>query len=208
MCLPMEVVIAMAILWKYNRSVQETIRTFIAIQLPQDIKEYLGELTDVLAQQVPQRTVRWVRANRMHLTLRFIGETEKNLLPVIGNTLDEVARQYMPFNLYLRGFGCFPNCKRPRVLWAGMGGNLETAARLKKDIDATLVPLGWEEESRSFQPHLTIGRIKDSQAVAGQRWPAELKALPIPVDSIHLIESDLTANGPIYTVRHSSPLTA
>ena len=83
-------------------------------------------------------------------------------------------------------------------------GDLETAGRLKRDIDSALEPLGWEVENRPFQPHLTVGRVKDSQAVAGQRWPNELKSLLIPALAIHLIESELTPNGPIYTVRHSS----
>ena len=185
---------------------QETIRTFIAIHLPQEVQGYLGELTDSLSGQVPQRSVRWVKPDRIHLTLRFIGETEKNLLTAVGKALDEVAARYQQFPLYLQGFGCFPNCKRPRVLWAGVGGDLENAGRLKKDVDSALTSLGWEAENRSFQPHLTIGRVKDSQAVAGQRWPAELTTLTIPVHSIHLIESELTPSGPIYTVRHSSRL--
>jgi len=186
--------------------VQETIRTFIAIQLPQDVQDYLGILTNTLSDQVPQRSVRWVKPDRMHLTLRFIGETEKNMLPAVGKALDEVAAQYQMFSLHLQGFGCFPTCKRPRVLWAGVDGDLESAGRLKEDIDAALTPLGWEAENRPFQPHLTIGRVKDSQAVAGQSWPAELSALPIPANSIHLIESELTPGGPIYTIRHSSRL--
>jgi 2'-5' RNA ligase len=190
----------------YNGHVQETIRTFIAIHLPQDVQAYLGEMTDRLASQVPRRSVRWVKPDRMHLTLRFIGETEKNLLPVVGKALDEASVRYQQFNLHLQGFGCFPNCKRPRVLWAGIGGDLETGSRLKKDIDSALKSLGWEAENRSFQPHLTVGRVKDAQTVATHHWPEDLKALPIPVNSIHLIESELTPNGPIYTIRHSSQL--
>ncbi|MFL7837718.1 MAG: RNA 2',3'-cyclic phosphodiesterase [Candidatus Promineifilaceae bacterium] len=187
---------------------KETIRTFIAIHLPQEVKDYLGELTDNLAGQVPRHSVRWVKPDRMHLTLRFIGETEKNLLPMVAKALDEVAAGQRPFNLNLEGFGCFPNCKRPRVLWAGLGGDVDSAGQLKNDIDAALIPLGWDKEDRPFQPHLTAGRVKDSQAIAGQRWPDKLKVLPIPVNSIYLIESELTPNGPIYTVRHSSSLAA
>jgi RNA 2',3'-cyclic 3'-phosphodiesterase len=190
----------------YNWRVQDTIRAFIAIHLPQDVKAYLGHLAEDLGGQVPNRSVRWVKPNRMHLTLRFIGETEKNLLAQLGHALDNIANQHQPFSLQLAGFGCFPNCKRPRVLWAGVGGELEAASRLKADIDAALEPLGWKAENRPFQPHLTIGRVKESRAVSGQRWPNELTPLLIPADSIHLIESELTPNGPIYTVRHSSSL--
>ena len=185
---------------------QETIRAFIAIDLPRDVKEYLGDLTGILAAQVPNRSVRWVKPERMHLTLRFIGETEKNLLPALRKALDDTAARHQQFTLNLEGFGCFPNCKKPRVLWAGVAGDLEAAGQLKTDLDSFLEPLGWEAENRPFRPHLTVGRVKDSQAVAGQRWPNELKSLLIPALAIHLIESELTPTGPIYTVRHSSYL--
>lgn len=197
---------AAAVSCLYNCHVQDTIRAFIAIHLPQEVQIYLGDLADNLAGLVPHRSVRWVKPDRMHLTLRFIGETEKNLLPQLGQALDGIANQHQQFSLHLGGFGCFPNCNRPRVLWAGVDGELKAASRLKADIDAALEPLGWEGEDRPFRPHLTIGRVKDSRAVSEQRWPNELTPLPIPADSIHLIESELTPNGPIYTVRHSSIL--
>ena len=185
---------------------QNTIRAFTAIHLTLEVRDYLGQLVAELAEQVPYRTVRWVKPDRMHLTLRFIGETEKNLIPQIGHALDEIAGRQPQFSLFLDGFGCFPNCQRPRVLWAGVGGDVDAASRLKEEIDAALVPLGWELENRPFRPHLTVGRVKDSRQLASQRWPETLQSLAIPVDSIHLIESELTPSGPIYTVRHSSTL--
>ena len=185
---------------------QKTIRAFIAIHLPRVVKTYLGHLAEDLAGQLPNRAVRWVKPDRMHLTLRYIGETEKNLVPELGHALDQTAAKHQQFTLHLEGFGCFPNKKQPRVLWAGIGGEVEAAERLKKDIDSALVPLGWEAEKRPFRPHLTVGRVKDSRKVASQRWPDDVQPLVIPVDSIHLIESELTPDGPIYTVRHSTLL--
>lgn len=191
---------------KYNRFMQKTIRAFIAINLPREIKTYLGQFTADLAEQVPNRAVRWVKPDRMHLTLRFLGDTDVMLLPDIQRALDKTAAQHQPFNLYLEGFGCFPNCKRPRVLWTGVGGQIEAAGQLKGDIDSALVSLGWEAENRPFRPHLTVGRVKDSRKVSSQHWPDGVQALAIPVDSIHLIESELRPDGPIYTMRHSSRL--
>lgn len=187
---------------------QKTIRAFIAIHLPREVKTYLGHLAEDLAGQVPNRVVRWVRPDRMHLTLRYIGETEKNLVPELGHALDQTAAKQRQITLHLEGFGCFPNCKRPRVLWAGVAGEVGAAGRLKANIDMALVPLGWEAENRPFRPHLTVGRVKDSRIVASQQWPKNVRPLAIPVKAIHLVESELTADGPIYTVRHSSPLQA
>jgi 2'-5' RNA ligase len=181
-------------------------RAFVAVHLPREVKAYLGQLSSVLMRQVPSHSVRWVEPERMHLTLRFIGDMERTLLPDLARALDEAAARHRPFALHLEGFGCFPDCKRPRVLWAGVNGDLDLAASLKKDLDLALVPFGWEPEKPPYHPHLTLGRVKDAHALASQQWPAGLEALPIAVESAHLIESELTRDGPIYTVRHSSPL--
>lgn len=187
---------------------EKPIRAFIAIHLPDDVKEYLGNLTDKLAETVPPRTVRWVRPDRMHLTLRFLGDTDVALLPALERALDATAAQHRPFTLQLNGFGCFPNCRRPRVLWAGVDGDLAQAAGVKAALDTALAPLGWEEEDRPFRPHLTLGRVNDARQLASQKWPVAIESLAIPAQAIHLIESELTPQGPIYTVRHSSALQA
>jgi 2'-5' RNA ligase len=167
---------------------KKTIRAFIAIHLPDDVKKYLGNLTDELAEAVPRRSVRWVQPDRMHLTLRFLGDTDLALLPELQRALDATAAQYRQFGLQLHGFGCFPNCRRPRVLWVGVDGELKQA------------------EDRPFRPHLTLGRVNDARPLASQKWPTTVEALAIPVQAIHLIESELTPDGPIYTMRHSSAL--
>jgi 2'-5' RNA ligase len=145
---------------------KKTIRAFIAIHLPDDVKKYLGNLTDELAEAVPRRSVRWVQPDRMHLTLRFLGDTDLALLPELQRALDATAAQYRQFGLQLHGFGCFPNCRRPRVLWVGVDGELKQAATLKDALDTALVPLGWDAEDRPFRPHLTLGRVNDARPLA------------------------------------------
>ena len=191
---------------KYNCSMKNTIRAFIAINLPADVRDYLGTISADLSRQLPHGAVRWVKPDRIHLTLRFLGDTDITLLPDIRNVLDEVSTRQKRFDLYLEGFGCFPNCKRPRVLWAGVGGQLEDAIRLKDAIDRELALFGWAAEKRPFRLHLTIGRVKDSHKAVSPTWPESSQRPAIPVNAVHLIESELTPGGPIYTVRHSSPL--
>ncbi len=183
-----------------------TIRAFIAIQLPEKARNELARINEILAGQLPPRTVRWVKPELMHLTLRFLGDTAVSKLPAIYNALDTSSTKHAPFMLSLDHLGCFPNRKRPRVIWAGIQGELGAAAALKSEIDQTLLPLGWEKEERPFQPHLTIGRIKDSRKLQGINWQADIEKLALPVQAIHLIESELTPGGPIYTVRHTSQL--
>lgn len=184
------------------------IRTFVAIPLPQEVQALLGQVSEVWAERLPQKAVRWVKPHLMHATLRFLGDTDSETVSTVSNTLDEVTAHHSTFTLELAAPGCFPNDKRPRVIWVGLQGQLESARALKREIDQALVPLGWdlEDRSRSFRPHLTLGRVKDSRQVKGFQWEAVIQQLPIQVSAIHFIESKLQRTGPIYTVRHVSKL--
>lgn len=197
----------------------ETIRAFIAVDLPVEVKQALGQLTGVLAAEIPHGSVRWVKPAQMHLTLSFLGDTPITKLAYVQKAMDEVTGRHAPFVLRLGRVGCFPNCKRPRVIWVGLEeeiGRLETErleigdsvlASLKRELDEALEPLGWEVERRPFRAHLTLGRVKDSSKVREVSWAADVPALSFPVTAVHLIQSDLRLSGPIYTVRHSSYLT-
>ncbi len=184
----------------------EKIRVFIAIELPDAVKTTLAQTGKKLAQQLPAGSVRWVKPERIHLTLRFLGDTAVTQLPAITTQLDELAAQHTPFNLHLDKLGCFPNRKRPRVIWAGMAGNTNALLALKQDLDKRLASLGWEEEGRPFQAHLTLGRVKNSRAVSQVKWGVELEKVVLGVTAVHLIESQLQRSGPIYTIRHTSHL--
>ena len=184
----------------------KTIRAFIAIELPEEVKRMLWKVSETLAAQMPDRAVRWVKPDRMHLTLRFLGDTAVSQLSSIAGQLDRVSAQHATHTLETEGLGCFPNRKRPRVIWVGLQGELEATGRLKQAIDQALVPLGWKEEDRPFRPHLTLGRVKDSRKLQGVHWEAEVGVAPVPVTAVHLIESTLRPDGPIYTVRHTSRL--
>lgn len=182
------------------------IRAFIAIPLPEAVQTHLGAIGLTWAEQLPQGAVRWVKPQLMHATLRFLGDTDEALIPRVAGTLDEVAARHEEFTITLDQPGCFPNTRRPRVVWVGLQGNIAAAQELKEAVDQALVPIGWELEDRSFRPHLTLGRVKDSRKVKGFEWKAAIEPLLIPVESIHLIESDLQRAGPVYTVRHASKL--
>ena len=184
------------------------IRAFIAIELPAAARLALAQASQQLARQLPAGSVRWVKPERMHLTLRFLGDTAVTQLPALAAQLDELAARHAPFNLRLDKLGCFPHCKRPRVIWAGLTGNVAALSTLKQDLDARLVSLGWEEEERPFQAHLTLGRVKNSRAVSQVKWGIEMEKAEMGVTAVHLIESQLQRSGPIYTIRHTSHLSA
>ena len=181
-------------------------RAFIAVSLPQEVTAVLAQLAHTLAKQVPERAVRWVTPDRMHLTLRFLGDMAVAQLPTIAAELDHVAAVYSPFSLYLHEVGCFPHRQRPRVIWAGLAGDEHSLQALKRDIDTFLLPMGWEREKRPFQAHLTLGRVKDSRQVQQVDWAVPVPKIGWEIMAVHLIESQLRPQGPLYTTRHTSQL--
>ncbi len=184
----------------------EKIRAFIAIQLPPEVRSALNVHSQALAAQVPLGSVRWVKPEALHLTLAFLGDTAVSLLPQVQAEMDRASARLVPFALLVSGFGCFPNCRRPRVLWAGISGDVAAARALKAQLDDGLARLGWPTEEREFTPHLTLGRVKDGRLLHDQRWPETLPAYAVPVNRIHLMQSVLRPEGPRYSVRHTSYL--
>jgi len=183
-----------------------TLRAFIAIDLPPAVKAALGDVAATLGGRVPRGAVRWVRPEQMHLTLRFLGDTPADRLPPLFVTLDGLTAGRAPFALHLTEVGCFPNMRRPRVVWVGLGGEEEKLVALVGGLEAALRPLGWPPEDKPFRAHLTLGRVRDERAAQGVDWSAAVPPLPVPVAAVHLIESQLRPEGPVYTVRHTSGL--
>lgn len=186
----------------------KTIRTFIAVDLPETVRQFLETFGRELGRDVPRGVVRWVPPGNVHLTLRFLGDMPVERMSEVSLALDDAAAQHTSFRLHLDKLGCFPNPRQPRVIWVGVADNEDRLRALQKEVETAMGPLGWEPERRRFHPHLTLGRVKDSRSVVEARlpWGQVLEPREIPVETIHLIESRLEPSGAVYTVRHSSHL--
>ena len=186
-------------------------RLFLAAELPDEVRRRLAEAQEALK---PARLpVKWTRPEAIHLTFRFLGETPEAHVPAIGeavsrNLEEDTAR----FRLEARGVGVFPDHGRPRVIWAGIEGDLAAAGRLKEALDKALRPLGFAEEERPFRPHLTLGRLVDGRLapdwrarvgdLAGERFGA------IEVGACVLFRSHLLPEGARYDALRRFPLEA
>jgi 2'-5' RNA ligase len=184
-----------------------TLRAFIAIELPSAVRASLGDVAAALAPGLPTGAVRWVRPEAMHLTLRFLGDTPTGSLPELAAALDTLAEGHAPFNLHLAGLGCFPNPRRPRVLWVGLAGDEARLAALKAGLDGALASLGRPPEGKPFRAHLTLGRVREEGGVRDFRPDVAVPELAVPVTSIVLMESELRPDGPRYTARHRAELS-
>lgn len=183
-------------------------RCFIAIEIPASIHRNISEY--IIKLEPFSKGIRWVRPQAIHLTLKFLGEIEKNKLDKIRQSLFEVTGQLSPFELTITDAGCFPNKQHPRVFWLGLDmGPENELSLLHAWIEEALEKIGFEKEKRKFSPHLTFGRVKQSKNYSAlfefiNENPFEAKSFN--VNKIDLIKSDLKQTGAIYTTLQSCPL--
>ena len=183
-----------------------TLRIFIAIELPGEILRMMGQVQAQLKVGAPPGSVRWVHAEGIHLTLKFLGPVPASQVDAITAAMAAAARNVPSFTLTIGGAGCFPNLKHPRVVWIGINEPTGKLNSLQRAIESTISPLGYPSEERGFQPHLTLGRA------ARDALPNDLKRLgelvaaanvgtlgQVSVTEIALIKSDLKPTGAEYT---------
>jgi 2'-5' RNA ligase len=183
----------------------DSVRAFIAIDLPEDIRRELRRHMERLREAMQGLPVRWVRPEAIHLTLRFLGDTELDLASDLKRELVEVGRANQAFSIGVGGVGCFPNPRRPRVLWVGVHEETGVLKRLQRGVEDMCRQLGFAPERRPFSPHLTLGRVRRggevrvgdafSRISEREREDALGQAL---VEEIVLFQSELSPAGAIY----------
>lgn len=139
-----------------------TSRLFVAVPVADDVRRAVGELMEAVAgapieERAPGQP-RWVRADGLHLTLRFLGATPDERRPALATALLAAAQGVVSFRIVLSGGGAFPNPSLPRVLWLGISEGEAQLADLARRLDDQLAPLGWPRERRPFAAHLTLAR--------------------------------------------------
>jgi len=177
------------------------IRTFIAIPIPDDVKTALGGAMDRLREK--NHAVRWVKAHGLHITLKFLGDIEEQMVGPLSADLDVAVAKYPQLSLSLSGFGAFPSVRRPRVVWVGLEGPMQELSSLAADIDTVCLAHGIAGEKRPFAGHITLGRLKVPTVV-------DLAVHPVSgtfsASEILLYKSVLLPGGAQYTVLHRSSL--
>lgn len=142
-------------------------RLFVALRLDPELHGMLSGLQVGLQRLDPQRQVRWVDAHGIHLTLLFLGEVAPGRVPALQQGLESAAAGRTAPVLRLGPLGAFPNARRPRVLWVGLEEEGANLGPLHEAVTLAGEALGWPRESRAFQPHLTLGRVRDEGGRAG-----------------------------------------
>lgn len=183
-------------------------RLFLAVTLPEALQQDIARATAALRAAAP--TVRWVRPERLHLTMKFLGERPDDDATRIADAARHATTGLQPVSASLHGTGAFPNFRRPRVVWLGMHPEAPLAA-IARRLDAALAPLGIEPESRPFRAHVTLGRVADAMPpAAAAALERDLRRVTstwlLAVYDIALMQSTLGPGGPTYRVLDTLPL--
>ena len=179
------------------------IRTFLAVEVADAVRRGVVALQHTLGRAAPG--VKWVEEESLHLTLHFLGEIPE--LDVVGvcRAAAKVAGRVPPFSLDIKGVGCFPNARRPKILWAGVGDGGEQLKQLHDELEDPLLDIGcYRREDRDYTPHLTLGRL--TQEDREEAWGpilakhAEWSGGETQVREVLVMSSELRRDRPVYTV--------
>ncbi|HUZ77884.1 MAG TPA: RNA 2',3'-cyclic phosphodiesterase [Chloroflexota bacterium] len=190
-----------------------TIRAFLAVEVTEEVRQEMRAVQDQFRQARPH--VKWVEPELAHLTLKFLGLLDERQLTNVSRVCQETAARHLPFYLAFQGLGAFPNIRNVRMLWMGLGQGEGEMAALAGDVQAAVEALGFPAEDRAFQPHLTLGRLKEPlnrvQMLYFNQLVEGYAAYPfgfMPVTAFQLVKSVLEPSGPVYSVLETYALTS
>jgi 2'-5' RNA ligase len=160
----------------------------------------------MLSSAIAPRTIRWVRPGGIHLTLKFLGDVNPADIQNVHQVILDTVPKFSPFSFSVGGLGCFPNARRPRVIWVGVQEESGEMAALHGELEQAFAALGFERENRRFHPHLTLGRIRRGVGQAERRAVGEALGRvddsslgDVNVNEICLFRSQLKPSGAVYT---------
>jgi 2'-5' RNA ligase len=185
------------------------LRTFIAIDPGKSVRDRLVALQQALARGGAE--VKWVGPENLHVTLLFLGEVDDREVVELCRAVGDCCAGTPAFRMSVERVGCFPNPRRPRVVWAGVGAGTQEVVALHDALERPLLELGcYRREDRTYTPHITLGRVRgpggtESLAAAIARHAA-WQAGGADVREVLVLSSELRPEGPVYTALSRAPL--
>jgi 2'-5' RNA ligase len=178
-------------------------RLFVAVDTPPDVRRELVRVRDDLRRL--HADVRWEPDGKLHCTLKFIGDVPEPVLPALGDALAAISARTPPMEVRYAGVGCFPDIRRPKIIWAGMRDPTGGLAALAESVDITCATCGFAREQRPFHPHVTLGRVKSlvsSNDLLSRIESVTFESPTVMIREILLVRSTLKPSGSVYsTVR-------
>ena len=178
-------------------------RIFIALDISDRARGVAANHINDLRSQFPNARVGWARPEKLHITVKFLGDTDDRTVTRLISRLAECSGSHPPLDLRLATPGVFSSRSNPRVLWIGMGGDGDGIAAIRRDIETVCEEIGVERDKRTFRPHLTIGRVRHGgadPALIDRHVRAQIEPVEFKVTAIAVYESRLQPTGSVYSV--------
>lgn len=184
---------------------EEVFRSFIAVDIPAGVQEALGQVEDQLRERLPETPIRWVEPEKIHLTLKFLGDVSRENLDMVKKILSSEVAKRQAMEIGIGGIGAFPKMRHPRVVWVGVEAPEELHA-LRRGIEDGVARLGYDYDKYDFTPHLTLGRVsrkassREVRNVGKVLHDFQVGFIGVTrVDEVHIYRSDLQPEGAVYT---------
>jgi RNA 2',3'-cyclic 3'-phosphodiesterase len=186
-------------------------RAFIAIELPQNIKDNISRLQAEL--KASGADVKWVAPSHIHLTLKFLGDIDDRTKDAVRGLLNEIASHTPPFIIKLGGLGAFPDFRLPRIIWVGLSQGHDQAKTIVHQLENSLGQYGIDQETRPFSSHITIGRVRSrknmpylTRDLPGTGTNATEDLGEFQAGKITFFKSTLLPQGPVYEIIQETSL--
>lgn len=180
------------------------VRIFCAVELPEEVRARVAAHVARLreAMETPLK-ISWERPEKLHLTLKFLGEIETDRLEALTRAANRAAGMGANFELRLREAGAFPPRANPRVLWIGLDDDTDRLAQLQERLEAECERENFPREARAFRPHITIARIRTPNVAARHlatlHRETDFAPATFNVGEFVIMQSQLGAGGSRYT---------
>jgi 2'-5' RNA ligase len=178
------------------------IRSFLAFELPLEVEAVVNQVSEELKRS--SLNAKWIKSGNVHLTVVFMGDVEMDEIPAIKEKIEKVCLTYGAFNISLKGLGCFPHARKPRVIWVGVDGDLERMSSFRDTLLERLITFGIKEEKRRFKPHLTLGRFRKPKRTSSEELELisryeDVTSPTCSLTELVLFKSELKPGGARYT---------
>jgi 2'-5' RNA ligase len=178
-------------------------RIFVAVDISEEARRKATEYIETLRRQFPRLRVGWDKPEKLHLTLKFLGDTEDEQLAKLTQAASMAARRISNFKLRIAGNGVFPNRRKARVLWLGVTDEKGSLQALSKALENECEAQGLARETRDFKAHLTIARLREPEKSANlveKHLQENFEEVEFEVSEIVIYQSELSPQGSRYTV--------
>jgi 2'-5' RNA ligase len=184
-------------------------RIFIAIDISDEARRRVADYLENLRREFKDLRVGWEKPEKLHLTLKFLGETNERQLTEMTSIAEKIAAQFSGFELQIAETGIFPLLRKPRILWLGVRDETNSLSKISASLEIKCERIGFKRENRKFKPHLTVARLREpdkSKKIAQKHLENKFEPVAFEASAIVMYESKLQPSGSVYSVVSKHPL--